>query len=268
MKLLQAFLISLSLGLTCPAAASDFSQLAEPAFGRMMLLTADRHKEANCAALAFLPFWKPEVIEVMEAGTDEEAEAIGEDAAPAPPQITFEMLLTEPQAEQLKAAVLLRLQSDIGDDKWAAEALEQAYNRLAPNWDYSQENIERTRRYREELKPECQAIFDAVAADQLERQLSPASAEPIALPDVDTCLAYDLIARKSDSYEQLSYLHEEGPTDLYTEIVGPKGPKRRAKEKEIAALADTIRDVSPDVASSRLIACMPVFFGRFAEPSQ
>jgi hypothetical protein len=266
-KFVRALSIGLSLALTCPAAASDFSQLAEPAFGRMMLLSADRHKEANCAALAFLPFWKPEVIEFMEAGADEEAESIGEDAAPAVPQITFEKLLTEPQAERLKAAVLLRLQSDIGDEKWATEAFEHAHNRMAPSWDYSQENIERTGRYREELKPECQSIFDAVVADQLEGQLSPASAEPIALPDVDTCLAYDLMARKSDSYDQLSYLHEDGPYDLYTEIVGRKGPKRRAKEKEIAALADTIKDVSPDVASSRLIACMPVFFAQFAEAS-
>jgi hypothetical protein len=262
-----AIVCATALMVAHPALASDFSKMAEPAFARSMLLSPERQMEVNCAVIAYLPFRKVEVLDVLEEIPPEEpmADTGGSIEAAthkeeAPPEVVFEMPLSEEQAENLRAAVLARLRSDIGDDERAFDTFEMRFGAFAPDWDYSAETIAIKAENRGTLAEKCEAIFDAAGAGQLEIALSPASAAPIALPDVDTCLAYDLVGKKSKYYADYAYLHQEGDGEtLYQQLLGPRGKMRRAREKQIATLAASLTELSPDNAALRLMPCLSTF---------
>ncbi len=253
------FLTLLALFVAQSAGASDFSGLANPAFGRSLLISPERQNELNCAALAYLPYQKMDMLEVAdEVAVDATDVQI---AAPVQqqPSIVFEELLTKTQAEDLKAQVILRVLSDVGDREMAIEMFAIRMHQFAPAWDVSDEAIAQKARVRDAVKPGCASIFEAAQASNLANVLASASAEPIALPDVNTCLAYDRIAQKSRNYANYDFLHGSGSGDVYTRIVGPKGAQRTAREAEIAAVATRLEPIEPEIAGSRLIACLPVF---------
>lgn len=263
MKALAFTLATLSLVSVLPpgAKASDFSELANPSFARSMMIDAERNKESFCAALAYLPYRELEIFDVQ----DEPIEPLdapptlkaAPDAEPIP-EDEFEKLLTKEQAVTLRDAVLLRLASDIGNANMAYVLFESRAMILAPEAWNEAEDFEHKATTRERFKADCAPIYAAVANGSLEKALSPASAAPIALPDVTTCLAYDLIARNSPEYETMGFgnFHRDG---LYKKLVGPKGTKRRLREKEIAARAASLPDVQPEVAARRLMPCIAVF---------
>ena len=47
--------LMLAVAITAPSLASDFSKLAEPAFGRSMLISAVRERQKECAGLGL--YW-------------------------------------------------------------------------------------------------------------------------------------------------------------------------------------------------------------------
>lgn len=297
-KIVVPFLI---FGLTLPApiGSSDFSQLGEPAFARSLMISPERHVELQCAALAYLPYRKLDVIDVAnepEYGDEPTDEMIAEaeaqlsqypysekmvapnffDEPPskyelniAPPaaveelgdgpekQFAYEKILTEAEAESLKSAVVSRLVSDIGDDKMAQQSLDQRFTEFeVPFWDESEENIAARKLRRETMANACASLFDAARANTLDANLSPASAEPIALMTVDTCLAYDLIARKSSDYDVSGILSDR---DAYAALVGPKGSARKARMQKISAVAASLGKVDPRVAAAKSIPCLATY---------
>ena len=90
------------------------------------------------------------------------------------------------------------------------------------------------------------------------------SPAPIVLPDVDTCLAYDLIGQKSTEYHDFAdFLHSDVNGDsMYEMLLGKKGAKRSAREKAIEAKAETM-EITPQLAALRMLACVPVFAKEF-----
>ncbi len=300
-----------ALLLPAPLASSDFSQLGEPAFARSLMISAERQLELQCAALAYLPYRKVEVLDVLEDAEGEAFEPIEEpsstpplDEKSGPPKsghqpplknepfvvpppvvieaprsnIAYEKLLNKNEAEQLKAAVLGRMVSDIGDAEMAEEDF---YRRMwgfeVPEWDSSADYAAERAAARDAYKQRCQPIFAAARTNQLETALTPPSAAPIALMDVDTCLAFDLIAKASPDYRQYSILSDDRDEELYTMLVGPKGQNRKAREQKIASLAVSMGKVDPKLALTKAIPCLATYmteirkkpeFGAALEPSE
>jgi hypothetical protein len=303
MKAVRIVVPFLILGLTLPTSigSSDFSQLAEPAFARSLMITPERHIELRCAALAYLPYRKFEVFDVadepeyMDEPTDEMIEGAEgrlsqypysekmaapniSDAPPskyepivAPPfavdlgglpekQFEYDKILSEAEAERLKAAVVSRLISDTGDDKMAQQSFDHRFSEFeVPYWDASEVITAERKSRRETAAHSCAAMFDAARTNTLEANLSPASAEPIALMTVDTCLAYDLIAQKSPDYNTYSILADNRRDETYAMLVGPKGRARKAREKTIAAVAASMGEVDPQFAVTKSIPCLATY---------
>jgi hypothetical protein len=253
---------ALIYGFDAPARASDFSKLGEPSFARSMLISAERRIELSCATLAYLPYRKIEadILDEMLIG-EVGLEDTGSKQKPMP-KIAFEKLLTEPQAETLKAQTLLRVASDVGDRAIADQMFEGYYSKYIADWDPTEEAIAKMALKRENAKEKCSDIFNAARTDQLETMLSPASAKPIALIDLETCLAYDLIARDASNYSELQVFRGDDD-EIYTKLVGPKGPKRKARKKEIAAHALTLGTIKPEYAAAMQIPCLATYVSEF-----
>jgi hypothetical protein len=263
---LSVVLVVLSLIINPSAVASDFSQMGEPAFARSLMLSKERQNELNCAALASLPFHQRQNLEMISlpedeppiSETDRSIVASTPKAEPRPP-IVYEQLLSETDAEHLKTAVMRRLVSDIDDQKMATEHFGMRLSRLMEDWDTSAEGLVRIAKRREDMKSACREIFIAARSGDIEKVLTPSSIEPIVLPDIDTCLAYDLIAKKSPDYADYNFLHEDHGGSLYDMIVGPKGPRRKARETEIAEKASSLGNIDATIAARSLITCLPTF---------
>ncbi|RDV07212.1 hypothetical protein DXH95_07535 [Sphingorhabdus pulchriflava] len=255
----------LTLPLISPAAASDFSGLANPAFGRSILLGSERRQEADCAALAYLPFQETDIIDIADAEAAEDAPT-GDRNINTPPasENQFDEFLSKADAERLKNAVIIRLASDVGDEAVAYDLFGSLMWRMTPSWEGSAEDIARKEAFRKAIAPKCGAIFNAARDDHLQEVLTAVSATPISLPDVDTCLAYDLIGQKSSEYHDYAdYLHSDRDGDsMYNLLLGKGGAKRSAREKAIEAKAVQIK-ITPQLAALRMLACLPVLAEEF-----
>jgi hypothetical protein len=251
-------LFALIYGFAAPVRASDFGQLGEPSFARSMLMSAERKNELLCATLAYLPYRKIAVDVVDEMLIDEAGIEDTSSKKQPLPKITFEELLTKAQAETLKTQILTRVTSDVGDSAMAGQMFEGYYSYYTEDWDPSEEEMAGRALNRKNAKKKCSDIFNAARAGQLETSLSPASTKPIALIDLETCLAYDLIARDAPNYREFAVLREDDD-ETYTKLVGPKGPKRKAREKEIAAHALTLGKVDPEYAAVMQMPCLATY---------
>jgi hypothetical protein len=260
MKIVPIVLTAFALiyGFAAPARASDFSQFGEPSFARSMLMSDERKNELLCSTLAYLPYRKIVVDVVDEMLIDEPGLEDASSKQKQMPKIAFEELLNEAQAETLKEQVLLRVTSDVGDSDMAGQMFEGYYSYYISDWDPSDEEIARVALSRKIGKEKCSDIFNAARTGQLETILSPASAKPIALIDLETCLAYDLIARDAPNY--IDYAVFSGQNDeAYAILFGPKGAKRKAREKEIAAHALTLGTVKPEYAAVMQMPCLATY---------
>ena len=261
MKWKLGLALLLALPSISPATASDFSGLANPAFGRSILLGTERREESDCAALAYLPFQETDIIEIADTEAAQDVQNIN---TPSASENRYEEFLGKADAERLRNAVIIRLASDIGDEAVASDFFEVAMRKMTLNWERSAENIVRKEAFRKAIAAKCSAIFNAAHEDRLQDVLMVPSPTPIALPDVDTCLAYDLIGQKSPEYHDFAdYLHSDRDGDsMYDMLVGQKGAERSAREKAIEAKAVQI-EITPQLAALRMLACLPVFAEEF-----
>jgi hypothetical protein len=260
MRIVRVVLTAFALifGFAAPAHASDFGQFGEPSFARSMLMSDERKNELLCATLAYLPYRKIEADIVDEMLIDEPGLEDSSNKQKQMPKIAFEEVLTKAQAEKLKAQILTRVTSDVGDSAMADQMFEGYYSYYTSDWDISDEEIAQKASTRKNVKERCSDIFNAARAGQLEAALSPASAKPIALIDLETCLAYDLIARDAPNY--IDYAVFSGQNDeAYAILFGPKGAKRKAREKEIAAHALTLGTVKPEYAAVMQMPCLATY---------
>lgn len=211
------------------ALASDFSKMGDPTYARVVLISDARRLELDCAGLALSGF--------DEAGLNQP--------------------LSREQAKQLGDAVTARLATELGGKEAAASFLDNKAAFLIP---YGDDELQKeVTEKRKSLEPECQAIYSAAKSGQLDGVLQAASPQPLALPDIDTCLAYDLIAQKDPEYESYSILGESD-RDLYNIIVGPTGEARTAKEAVVAKMASGMANITPAMAKTKLVwPCMPVY---------
>ncbi|HMS19779.1 hypothetical protein [uncultured Sphingorhabdus sp.] len=261
MKWKLGLALLLALPPISPATASDFSELANPAVGRSILLGSERRQEVDCAALANLPFQENDIIEIADAGAGQDVQNIDTLSAS---ENRYEEFLGKADAERLKDAVIVRLASDLGEAAVVSDFFGAAMRRMTPSWERSTEDIARKEAFRKAIAPKCSAIFNAAHEDRLQEVLMVPSLTPIALPDVDTCLAYDLIGQKSPEYHDFAdYLHSDmDGGSMYEMMLGKKGAKRSAREKAIEAKAAKM-DITPQLAALRMLACLPVLAEEF-----
>jgi hypothetical protein len=264
MRIVRVVLTAFALiyGFAAPAHASDFGQFGEPSFARSMLMSDERKNELLCATLAYLPYRKIEADIVDEMLIDEPGLEDTSNKQKPLPKIAFEELLTKAQAETLKEQILMRVASDVGDNDMAGQMFEGYYSYYTSDWELSDEEIAQKALNRKNIKEQCFDIFNAARAGQLETILSPASAKPIALIDLETCLAYDLIGRDAPNYREYGVLRGDDD-ETYAILFGPKGPKRKAREKEIAAHALTLGTVKPEYAAVMQMPCLATYATEF-----
>ncbi len=242
--------------------ASDFSKLADPALARTALLSKERRAEVMCATLAHLPYDTFEYIDVLDPSDQQAPDAAPPSDKPAsstPPPITYDILLDQAQADQLFQTVYSRLTSDLGSADFALNFMQTVRKAFTPHWDYSAENVAQRAKNRTEYALRCAQIFAAAKTDQLDTALSAASAAPLALPDVLTCLAYDHLARDLDGYRETSAV-PDFDVKAQRMFYGPKGPKRKARMQAIAVHAATLDTMEPRTLLSRLmLPCLAVY---------
>lgn len=143
--------------------------------------------------------------------------------------------VTMAEAQLLRSAVTKRLASELGSRKWAIKALEprERYDGREPDADYA------------DMAGSCAAHLAALRDGTIEAKLAPLGGDPIALPDLDSCLAYDLLARRSDPPIRDSMFNDR---ELRDRLLGSTDDERKAR----AARAEAIAAAMPPLDRRRL----------------
>lgn len=215
--------LMLSIAVAAPAFASDFSKLAEPAFGRSMLISAERERQKECAGLAL--YWS------------ERGQPPGKDGA-----------------RRLAEAVVSRLTIEIGDAMLARGLVEgkaAGYadpTKTEPIW------VE----VRDYLTVQCEPYFEAARQGNpdLADMLGPMPTELLRLPDAEQCLATADYARETG----LGHWDEEVGRLLRTERFERVDAKERAaRQAAVDGGLKVLREKKPDANHLELmfIACLP-----------
>lgn len=183
-----------------PASASDFSPMAEPPFSRIAFLSMERRLEIMCVHYSAF------------------ASRNGKGVTPT-------------ESLTLASAVTARLETELGSRKWAIEMIE-----LSDYADTQDEKADRDARYAG-LAPKCAPLFSALRAGTLSAELAPLEGSPIALPDVETCLAFDLLAQKLDPPAPDNLFGKSGGTEMRSVLLGRTPEDRAARSQRVATLA-------------------------------
>lgn len=213
---------ALLLGGATPAAASDFSKLAKPAYARLALISEHRDHERSCAGLA-----------MHEASQGRTPGVKG--------------------AQALAAAVVDRLASDLGDRAVAEELVGYALG----YWSSDMRDPKDVAAARELLLANCAAIFKAAVAGEPSSALTPPSEKPLELPGVETCLAYAELARALPEDKGMFDLETYG--EVREMWLNEPGADRVARERSLAART---QQMTPKPSPQRLevnlaMACLP-----------
>lgn len=183
-----------------PARASDFSMMAEPPFSRIAFVSMERRLEVVCVHYG------------AYASRNEKG-------------------VTPQESLTLRAAVTARLETELGSRDWAVKMLDFT-DLNSPNF----EAAEREAAFAE-LAPKCAPLFSALRAGTLPAALAPLSGSPIALPDIETCLAYDVLAQKLDPPVQDNLFGTSGGDEMRSDLLGKTPEERAARSQRVAALA-------------------------------
>ena len=205
------------------AIASDFSKLAEPAFGRSMLITPVRERQKECAGLAL--YWA------------ERGQSPGKEGA-----------------KRLADAVAARLTIEIGDAVLARSFVEgkaASYSdptRTEPYW------VE----LRDYLTQKCEPYFDAAGKGdaELAAQLGPMPTELLQLPSEEQCLATADYAKETG----LGHWDEEVGELLRKErFHNVDARERNARQAVVDGGLKVLREKKPDKDQLEMmfIACLP-----------
>lgn len=221
----MSYLFGLLLALTIalPSFASDFSMLAEPAFGRSMLISAARERQKECAGLAL--YW-------AERGRSPGKEG----------------------AKRLADAVVSRLTIEIGDAKLAGELVEgkaAGYadpTKTEPFW----------AEVRDYLTQKCQPYFNAArkGGPELATALGPMPTELLQLPSEEQCLATADYAKETG----LGHWDEEVGELLRRERFQYVDAKERdARQAVVEGGLKVLREKKPSEGQLEMmfVACMP-----------
>jgi hypothetical protein len=225
------FTFVITLMVANSASASDFSGLADPGFARMSMLSPQRFLEVKCVAGA--------------------NGALADTVGTKP--------LTQAEAARLTKAVSERLATNLGSEKAAKDNLDMHAIWSSPEWAYDNEKLDRIRADRSEQSAQCTQIYAATRSDTLAAILEAPSDKPITLPDLDTCLAYDLLARPLPDYKDYGFVSERN-NEVYEQLMEPKGPARTAHEAVIAKRAEELKDTAPQIILVRAgITCLATY---------
>lgn len=214
----------LAVAVTAPSMASDFSKLAEPAFGRSMLISAVRERQKECAGLGL--YWA------------ERGQSPGKNGA-----------------KQLADAVVVRLTVEIGDGKLARELVDgkaASYadpTRTEPIWTEA----------RDYLTQKCEPYFAAArkSDSELAAILGPVPTELLQLPSEEQCLATADYAKETG----LGHWDEEVGELLRKERFHNVDAKERAaREAVVQGGLKVLREKRPDEdhLAQMFVACLPV----------
>ncbi len=215
--------MAVAIVLVAPAQASDFSKLAEPAFGRSMLISAVRERQKECAGLAL--YWA------------ERGKAPGKEGA-----------------RRLADAVAARLTIEIGDAVLARSLVEgkaAGYadpTKTEPFWT----------EVRDYLTQKCEPYFEAARKgdSELAVALGPMPTELLQLPSEEQCLATADYAKETG----LGHWDEEVGELLRKERFGNVDEKERAARQAIVdGGIKVLREKKPDADQLELmfVACLP-----------
>ena len=213
----------LGVAIIAPTQASDFSKMAEPAFGRSMLISAVRERQKECAGLAL--YWS-------ERGRSPGTEA----------------------AKRLADAVVGRLTIEIGNGALAREFVDgraASYadpTRTEPIW-------AETRDY---LTQKCEPYFDAARKGdaELAAALGPMPNALLELPSAEQCLATAEYAKETG----LGHWDEEVGELLRKERFQNADAKERdARQAVVDGGVKVLREKQPDEGQleQMFIACLP-----------
>jgi len=213
----------LGVAIIAPIQASDFSKLAEPAFGRSMLISAVRERQKECAGLAL--YWS------------ERGQSPGTVAA-----------------KRLADAVTRRLAIEIGDAVLARSLVEgkaAGYadpTKTEPFW------VE----VRDYLTQKCEPYFAAASKGdaELAATLGPMPNALLELPSAEQCLATADYARETG----LGHWDEEVGELLREERFHNVDAKERdARQAVVEGGLKVLRDKKPDEDHLELmfVACLP-----------
>ena len=201
------------------AAASDFSQFGEPGFAR----------------LAFLPPGR--AVEVMCIGYARYTSQHGGE-------------VTAAEAETLSDAVTARLEAETGSRKWADRFVAVLNSWDDPEFDPAA--------FYADMGPTCAPLITAVRDGTLAAKLTPLGGSPIQLPDGDTCLAYDLLAKDLDPPITDNFLNDPNGVTPREILLGEPGPEREARQKRVAEIAARLGPVPRRQLEMILsIGCIP-----------
>lgn len=213
----------LAVAVTAPSIASDFSKLAEPAFGRSMLISAVRERQKECAGLGL--YW-------AERGQSPGAEG----------------------AKRFADAVVGRLTIEIGDAALARELVEgkaASYadpTKTEPFW------VE----VRDYLTQKCEPYFAAARKgdSELAAILGPMPTVLLQLPSEEQCLATADYAKETG----LGHWDEEVGELLRKERFHNVDAKERAaREAVVEGGLKILREKKPDEdhLQQMFVACLP-----------
>ena len=221
-RVANGFLL-LALAISTPSHASDFSRLAEPAFGRSMLISAVRERQKECAGLAL--YWS------------DRGKAPGKDGA-----------------KRLVDAVAGRLAVEIGDAVLARSLVEgkaAGYadpTRTEPFW------VE----VRDYLTQKCEPYFDAARKGdaELAAALGPMPTELLRLPDPEQCLATADYAKETGL---ANWDEEVGELLRKERFQNVDAKERDARQAIVEGGLRFLRETKPDEDHLELmfVACLP-----------
>lgn len=205
------------------ALASDFSQLAEPSFARLSLLTAERQLQVDCAGLARFRSQTGKLPDKRIA--DRLAEQVGR-----------------------------RLGADLGDSRLGLATID---GRAAGHSHPLKANSEWVE-IRRQMESQCSSLF--AAAGQSERELTaalgPVPTEPLLLPSAEQCLAVTTYGKETGL---VNWSEEFGDTLRRALIANASPVERKAREGVVSAGVEYLRGLKLDAEhlEMMLMACFP-----------
>lgn len=218
------------------ADASDFSQMGEPAFARMLLIRPVRQQEALCVGLADYRMRKGGALKF-------------------------------PDIEAMAEALASRLTEEIGDEKAARELVDARFG-----WfDAGAEDSEEVKKLKEEVADQiggrCEPLFSTYqrgGAAAFAQALDP-SEGLIPLLSMHRCIALAEYVSRIDPH---SMFKERDLKDLHRLArEGLSGAERKQLDAAIAKERATLSELKPDAAQlgARPVACMATFRQRAVE---
>lgn len=209
--------------ITAPTHGSDFSKLAEPAFGRSMLISAARERQKECAGLA-----------LYRAERGQSPGTAG--------------------AKRLAKGVVSRLTIEIGDAALAQELVEgkaASYadpTKTEPLW------VE----VRDYLTQKCEPYFVAARKGdpELAAVLGPMPTEILQLPSEEQCLATADYAKETGLGQWDEELAELLRKERFHNV---DAKERTAREAVVEGGLKVLREKKPDEGhlQQMFIACLP-----------